>query len=123
MLFILTDENLEPSMSFCFGVFWGVRIGDIMLVAFVSEASTWEYFFQSRNLLNACTCRYELKWIRGKCKRVANSGAFSSVSQVYHIGHMRLPELVRNQCFKSASQLLDSVFEMMIMGHSPNYID
>ena len=49
--------------------------------------------------------RYELKWMRGKCERVANGGAFRSVSQVHAIGHMRLPELIKIQCFKSASQL------------------
>ena len=45
-------------------------------------------------------------------------GVFSSVSQVYNIGHMRLPELIRIQCFKSASQsnMLDWVFEVMNMG-------
>ena len=97
--------NLRTINVFLFWGFWGVRIVDIILVASVSEASTWEYFFQSRNLLNACTHWYELKWIRGKSKRVDNSGAFRSVSQVYPIGHMRLPELVKIQCFKSASQL------------------
>ena len=56
---------------------------------------------------------------------MANSGVFKSVSQVYTIGHMRQLELIKIQCFKSASQLcmLDWVFEMMIMGRSPNYID
>ena len=49
--------------------------------------------------------RYELKWIRGKCERVANSGVFMSVSQVYTIGHMRLAELIKIQCFKTAIQL------------------
>ena len=49
--------------------------------------------------------RYELKWIRGKCERVANSGVFRSASQIYTIGHMRLPELIEIQCFKNASQL------------------
>ena len=47
--------------------------------------------------------RYELKWIRGKCERVADSGVFRSVSQVYEF--MRLPELIKIKCFKSASQL------------------
>ena len=44
--------------------------------------------------------RYELKWIRSKCERVANSGAFKSVQQVYALGHMRLPELIKIQFFK-----------------------
>ena len=56
---------------------------------------------------------------------LANSGAFRSASQVYTIGHMRLPELIKIQCFKNASQLymLDQVFEMIIMGGLPNCID
>ena len=36
---------------------------------------------------------------------VANSGVFRSDSQVHAIGLMRLPELIKDQCFKSASQL------------------
>ena len=53
-----------------------------------------------------CSHRYELKWIRGECERgVANSGIFGSVSQVYAIGHIRLPQLIKIQCFKGASQL------------------
>ena len=42
--------------------------------------------------------RYELKWIRGKCERLAISGVFRSASQICTIGHMI-------QCFKNASQL------------------
>ena len=34
----------------------------------------------------------------------ANSVVFKSASQVNAIGHMRLPELMKNQCFESASQ-------------------
>ena len=49
--------------------------------------------------------RYELEWIGGKCERVANGGVFRSASQIYTIGHMRLPELIKIQCFKNASQL------------------
>ena len=45
--------------------------------------------------------RYELKWIRGKCERVAKSGVFRSASHVYTIGRMRLPELIIIQCFKT----------------------
>ena len=54
---------------------------------------------------NALDHRYELKWIRGKCERVANSGVFRSASQIYTNGHMRLPEQIKIQCFKNASQL------------------
>ena len=56
--------------------------------------------------------------MRGKCERVAYGGAFRSVSQVHAIGHIRLPELIKIQYFKSASQLcmLDWVFEMIITG-------
>ena len=38
---------------------------------------------------------------------------------------MRLLDLIKVQCFKSASQLcmLDLVFEMMITGCTPNYMD
>ena len=74
--------------------------------------------YRVRSVLLCMIHRYELKWIRGKCERAAKSGVFRSVSQVYTIGHMRLPELIRIQCFKSASQsnMLDWVFEVMNMG-------
>ena len=51
------------------------------------------------------THRYELKWIRAKYERVANSDALRSVSQVYAIGHMGLSVLIKIQSLKSASQL------------------
>ena len=56
--------------------------------------------------MGAILSRYESKWIRGKCERLANSGVFRSVSQVYAIGHIRLPELIKIQCFKGESQVV-----------------
>ena len=41
-------------------------------------------------LLMGAGHRHELKWIRGNCERVANSGVFGYESQVYDIGHMRM---------------------------------
>ena len=54
------------------------------------------------NIREAWQHRYELKCIKGKCERVANGGVFRSA---YTIGHMRLPEQIKIQCFKNASLL------------------
>ena len=55
----------------------------------------------------------------------ANSGVSWLFYKVFAIGHMKLPDLIKIQCFKSASQLcmLDLVYEMMIMGRAPNCFD
>ena len=55
----------------------------------------------------------------------ANSGVSWLFYKIFAIGHMRLPDLIKIQCFKSASQLcmLDLVYEMMIMGRAPNCFD
>ena len=80
----------------CDALFEGHWAGTLSSLCFPSLTS---------DLLGAILSRYESKWIRGKCERLANSGVFRSVSQVYAIGHIRLPELIKIQCFKSASQL------------------
>ena len=43
---------------------------------------------------------------------------FLGCSTGFSNGHMRLPDLIKIQCFKSANELrmLDLVYEMMIMG-------
>ena len=76
-------------------------------------------------VINPMAASSILKWIRANCERAANSGVSWLFYEFLAIGHMRLPDLIKIQCFKNASQLcmLDLFYERMIVGRAPNCFD